>query len=68
MVDVGGGVGRLLAAILAATPTAHGVLYDLPQAVAEAAALLRQQGIAERVRVEKGHSSTASPPGVISTC
>ncbi len=35
VVDVGGGVGRLLAAILTATPTAHGVLYDLPQAVAK---------------------------------
>ena len=44
IVDVGGEHGRLLAAILAATPAAQGVLYDLPQVVAGAPALLRQQG------------------------
>ena len=32
VVDVGGGVGRLLSAILKVTPTARGVLYDLPHA------------------------------------
>jgi C-methyltransferase len=63
VVDVGGGVGRLLAAILAATPTAFGVLYDLPQAVAEAAPLLRQHGIADRVRVEKGSFFDGVPTG-----
>ena len=31
IVDVGGGHGRLLAAILAATPAARGVLFDLPR-------------------------------------
>ena len=60
IVDVGGGHGRLLAGILAATPTAQGVLYDLPQVVAEAPALLRQQGAEDRVRLEAGRSSTAS--------
>ncbi len=33
IVDVGGGQGRLLAAILAANPEARGVLFDLPQVV-----------------------------------
>jgi C-methyltransferase len=63
VVDVGGGVGRLLAAILTATPTAHGVLYDLPQAVAEAPALLRQHAIADRVRVEEGSFFDGVPAG-----
>jgi O-methyltransferase domain len=30
IVDVGGGHGGMLATILAATPTVHGVLYDHP--------------------------------------
>lgn len=35
IVDVGGGHGRLLAAILEATPAARGTLFDLPHVVAE---------------------------------
>src|ERR1700730_12067691 len=41
LVDVGGGQGNLLAAILAAAPTSRGVLYDLSRVVASAPALLR---------------------------
>jgi C-methyltransferase len=63
IVDVGGGHGRLLAAILAATPTAHGVLYDLPQVVAGAPALLRQQGVEARVRIEGGSFFDSVPAG-----
>jgi len=63
VVDVGGGVGRLLAAILADTPTARGVLYDLPHAVAEAPALLRQHGVADRVRVDEGSFFDGVPTG-----
>ena len=54
IVDVGGGQGGLLAAIVAATPKARGVLFDLPEVVAEAPALLREQGVEDRVRVEGG--------------
>ncbi len=36
VVDVGGGTGELLAAILAANPTLQGVLFDLPHVVAHA--------------------------------
>ena len=60
IVDVGGGHGRLLAGILAATPAAQGVLYDLPHVVAGAPALLRQRGVEDRVRVEGGRFSKAS--------
>lgn len=35
LVDVGGGQGRLLAAILEANPALTGVLYDLPEVVAD---------------------------------
>jgi antitoxin (DNA-binding transcriptional repressor) of toxin-antitoxin stability system len=54
IVDVGGGHGRLLAAILAATPAARGVLFDLPQVVAGAATLLRQHHAHNRVRIVEG--------------
>jgi C-methyltransferase len=54
IVDVGGGHGRLLASILAATRDAHGVLYDLPQVVANAPALLAKAGVADRVRIDGG--------------
>jgi hypothetical protein len=35
--DIGGGRGHLLQAVLAATPAASGVLFDLPHVIAEAA-------------------------------
>ena len=54
VVDVGGGVGRLLCAILKATPSARGVLYDLPHALAEAPPVLRQHNVADRVELLEG--------------
>jgi hypothetical protein len=54
IVDVGGGRGRLLAAILAATPAARGVLFDLPQVVAGAPTLLREYHAHDRVRIVEG--------------
>ncbi len=63
IVDVGGGHGSLLAAILAATPNAHGVLFDLPDVVAEAPVLLREQRVEDRVRVEGGSFFDSVPSG-----
>ena len=63
IVDVGGGRGGLLSTILAATPNARGVLYDLPEVVAGASALLRQQGVEDRVRVEGGSFFDSVPSG-----
>jgi hypothetical protein len=54
IVDVAGGHGRLLAAILASAPDAQGVLYDLPEVIAGAPALLRESHVAERVRLAEG--------------
>ena len=54
IIDVGGGHGRLLAAILAATPAARGVLFDLPQVVAGAPTLLREHHAHDRVRIVEG--------------
>jgi hypothetical protein len=47
VVDVGGGQGGFLAAILSAYPTVHGVLYDQPQVVAEPT-YLHTAGVLER--------------------
>ena len=48
VVDVGGGSGELLAQVLAAHPTLHGVLFDLPQGLDGATAVLEQAGVAAR--------------------
>ncbi|OBA57472.1 hydroxyneurosporene methyltransferase [Mycobacterium sp. 1100029.7] len=54
IVDVAGGHGRLLAAILNATPQARGILFDQPHVVADAPTLLKQHRVADRVRVAEG--------------
>ena len=54
VVDVGGGHGALLPAILRANPRLTGLVYDLPQCAAGAAAFLREQGVADRCRFEAG--------------
>jgi C-methyltransferase len=63
IVDVGGGQGGLLSAILAATPNVQGVLYDLPEVVAGASPLLKQRGIEDRVRIEGGSFFESVPAG-----
>jgi hypothetical protein len=63
IVDVAGGHGRLLAGILATTPTATGVLFDLPHVVAGAQPLLRKHRVADRVRMLEGSFFDAVPEG-----
>ncbi|WP_083802312.1 methyltransferase [Micromonospora sp. ATCC 39149] len=54
VVDVGGGDGTLLAAVLAANPGVRGVLYDSASGSAEAAGNLRRAGVGDRCRIEVG--------------
>lgn len=61
VVDLGGGSGQLLGAILAATPDAEGVLLDLPNVVA--AATSRLSGFADRLELVGGDMFAAVPPG-----
>ncbi|MEY8014924.1 MULTISPECIES: methyltransferase [Mycobacterium] len=64
IVDVGGGHGRLLSAILAATPQARGVLFDMPQVVAGAPEELRRHRVADRVEIAEGSFfDDVIPPG-----
>jgi hypothetical protein len=63
VVDVGGGHGRLLAAILGAAPHSRGILVDLPEVVAGAGAVLEEYHVADRVRVVEGSFFDAVPDG-----
>lgn len=63
IVDVAGGHGRLLAGILAATPTATGILFDLPHVVAGAELLLSRHRVAERARIVGGSFFDTVPEG-----
>jgi 2,7-dihydroxy-5-methyl-1-naphthoate 7-O-methyltransferase len=51
VVDVGGGTGSLLAEILRARPTVHGVLVDFPTTVARSATTFQAAGVTDRVTV-----------------
>ncbi len=62
-VDVGGGRGELLAMLLADRPAMKGILYDLPQGVAEAGAFLASRGLTDRVRIETGSMFESIPRG-----
>ncbi len=65
LVDVGGGHGSLLAALLRANPKLKGVLFDLPSVVAgaEQEARLRSDGFVRRCRFESGSFFEAVPQG-----
>jgi hypothetical protein len=63
VVDVGGGHGTLLAAVLQASPSAHGVLVDLPHVAEGARDAFAEAGLAERCRVEPGDFFASVPEG-----
>jgi O-methyltransferase domain len=52
--DVGGGTGDLLAAILEANPSVHGILVDRPEMLARAHPALRSGPLAARVTLQPG--------------
>ncbi len=54
IVDVGGGSGELLAAVLAAQPAAQGVLFDQDHAIALAPPVLQRAGVAARCECVAG--------------
>ncbi|HYN85642.1 MAG TPA: methyltransferase [Pyrinomonadaceae bacterium] len=54
IVDVGGGHGGLLTAILRANPDARGVVFDQPEIVAGARELIGREGLTERCETEGG--------------
>ena len=63
IVDVGGGAGHLLAAVLAAHPHLHGVVYDLGHARGIAEATLRAGAISDRSAFVEGSFFDGVPAG-----
>lgn len=63
LVDVGGGHGALLSAILSAHPGLHGILYDQPDVVAGASRVLAAAGVADRTKTLGGDVFSSVPEG-----
>ncbi|WP_280382819.1 methyltransferase [Nocardia wallacei] len=63
LVDIGGGQGAMLAEILARAPRSRGILFDLPEVVAGAAASLAETAVADRISVRSGSFFDAVPSG-----
>ena len=63
LVDVGGGRGALLAAILSRYPAVRGIVFDLPHVVAESPLLLEAAGVADRCQVVGGNFFDSVPAG-----
>jgi ubiquinone/menaquinone biosynthesis C-methylase UbiE len=63
VVDVGGGNGAFLAALLRQHPQVRGVLVDLPHVVTRAPEVLQTGGVLDRCAVVGGDFFEAVPPG-----
>jgi hypothetical protein len=63
VIDVGGGRGLMLAAILHAHPQMRGTLFDLPGVVAGAKSVLEQRGVIDRCNIVGGSFFEAVPEG-----
>jgi O-methyltransferase domain/Dimerisation domain len=63
VVDVGGGRGALLAAILKRNPHLRGILFETPQVIADAPPLLAAQGVADRCELVAGDFFQTLPMG-----
>ena len=63
IVDVGGGHGLLLAAILEKYPQMQGVLFDMPYVMDDAKTLLAARGLADRYELVIGNFFETAPAG-----
>jgi predicted O-methyltransferase YrrM len=63
VVDVGGGYGTLLTAILQAHPTVRGILFDRPEVVAGARARFDAAGVLDRCELIAGDFLATVPAG-----
>jgi hypothetical protein len=63
VVDIGGGQGVLLAAVLRRYPSLKGILFDLPEAVTDATAYLESCGVKNRCDVRTGSAFESVPSG-----
>jgi hypothetical protein len=63
VIDVGGGHGRFIAAILRANPHLHGLLFDRPAVVAGARRVIEAEGLAIRCECVSGDFFATVPEG-----
>jgi O-methyltransferase domain/Dimerisation domain len=63
VVDVGGGNGQLLAAVLASVPGAHGILFEQESLESRARTLFESAGVADRVSFHVGSFFDTAPTG-----
>ena len=63
LVDIGGGRGTLLAAVLRQYPGLRGILFDLPNAVKDAPAFLESSRVKERCEIRTGSAFDSIPSG-----
>jgi O-methyltransferase len=63
VVDIGGGDGTLIAAILRAHPALRGILFDTPGGLGQAEATLRQATVLDRCEIRSGDFFTCAPAG-----
>jgi hypothetical protein len=63
LVDVGGGHGSLLAAILEANPRLKGIVFDLPEVVAGARVRIEAEGLGGRCELAGGDFFASVPSG-----
>lgn len=63
IVDIGGGRGALISALLNANPGVHGILYDRPEVAQEAERRLQEAGLSDRCQVVAGSFLESVPEG-----
>ena len=63
IVDIGGGHGTLIAAILEASPSSRGVIFDLPAVIEGAAREVKARGLADRCTCVGGDFFESVPGG-----
>jgi hypothetical protein len=63
LVDVGGGLGTMLVAVLSRHPKVQGVLFDLPSVVEQARATIARAGISDRCAFVGGSFFESVPAG-----
>ncbi len=63
LIDVGGGRGTLISAILKANPQLHGAVYDLPSVMDQTRRYLSEQGVADRCEAIGGDFFASIPGG-----
>lgn len=61
--DVGGSTGNMLTTILGRHAGPRGILFDLPHVTQNAAALIEQRGLTDRIGIESGSFFQAVPSG-----